>query len=205
MYIQTLSHTSSHYTTQQSFDPSCTMEGLGKIQAVHPGCYTGLMWWWSLRVKLLSPRRGPYQNPSLAAYSLRALPNPHIYILRALPNSLNHTIQLIVLPSPMGLMKASATVLGPYQNPSASEYTFCHNTSNGGLTRTPPLPVFTKDDNIPSNDRALPNPHKPYQKWPTEKKRKKKKKTNKSNKQTKKKKKRGSVPYRSCLITTPTN
>lgn len=42
--IQTLSHTSYHYTTQQSFDPSCMMEGLGEIQAAHPGCHTGLMW-----------------------------------------------------------------------------------------------------------------------------------------------------------------
>lgn len=36
MYIQTLAHTSSHYTTQQSFDPSCTIDGLGEIQAAHP-------------------------------------------------------------------------------------------------------------------------------------------------------------------------
>lgn len=37
-------YTSSHYTTQQSFDPSCMMEGLGEVQAVHPCCHTGLMW-----------------------------------------------------------------------------------------------------------------------------------------------------------------
>lgn len=73
-------------------------------------------------------------------------------------------------------MKVSAPVLGPYQNPSAPEYTYCHHNAIRGLTRTPPISVFTKDDNIPSNNRALPNPHQSYQNWPTEKEKQKNKK-----------------------------
>lgn len=65
MAIQTLFHISPHYTTQQSFDPSCMMEGLDEMQAAHPGCYPGLTWRWSRKVKLPSPRKGPYQNPTL--------------------------------------------------------------------------------------------------------------------------------------------
>lgn len=82
-------------------------------------------------------------------------------------------------------MKVSAPVLGPYYNPSAPKYKYCPSTSTRGLTRTPPTSVFTKDDNIPSNDRALPNPHQSYQ-TDQLKKSTKKNKTKKQKKQNKK-------------------
>lgn len=125
MYIQTLSYTLSHHTIV-FWSILNDGSGLGEIQVAHPGCYTGLMKWWSLRVKLLGPRRGPYQNPPVIAWSLRALPNPHINILRVLPNSLTHVPYDSLCTSLRVLPKSSSTrthipsqhyYRGPYQNP----------------------------------------------------------------------------------------
>lgn len=129
----TRSHISSHYTTLKSFDPSRTMEAHDEIQSTHRGCYTGLMWWWSLRVQLLHPRRVPYQNPLVIAFS----PEGPIQSLswawwmsqlshRALPQPLStHTVttaQPGALPEPLHFLsspKGSHQTTGPYQTPSS--------------------------------------------------------------------------------------
>lgn len=61
---------------------------------------------------------------------------------------------------PYQIPHSQATVLRPYKIPQCqSAHTVTTSQcSIRGLTRTPPHPGLAKHDNIPSSDRALPNP-----------------------------------------------
>lgn len=90
--------------------------------------------------------QGSYQNPSHTVHHLRVLPNPsahgpHEYLIQSW--------DLTQIPH----CQKTHTVKSSLWNIR-------------GLTRTPPHPGLTNEhDNIPSKDRALPNPCRVNEKW----------------------------------------
>lgn len=117
-----------------------------KVQVLHPVCYTGLMHRWSQRGTFL--RRGPYQNPSVTAEPLRAL-----------PHSLTPHVQWSVLPYPLtdvsvpvwGLSQTSqrqnahtVTTTLPGALPEPLHWGWHHPIQWQGLTKPPSvLPELT--------------------------------------------------------------
>lgn len=154
------------------------------MQAAHPGCYTGLTGAMMAEKEGLTKTLPWHTEPE----GLTKSSHVHSEGLTKLPHSSYHSA------SHSGFMKVSAPVWEPYQNPPA-HILYHRNASFQGPYQNPSTSCVHWGWQHPSQWRGLTKPPPVLPKLTNWKK----------AKTTKKKGGGGSLPYRSCLITTPSN